>query len=532
VDIKKAVQVIGRLIVCALGALMLSAIQLLPFIELAQLSDRVVRNVYSLVTFRSFPPRELINFIFPFFFGNPAQFGGFTDVLIGQDFQDWLISPYVGIIPLILIIFAFGRKKKQTMFFLGTAIIGLLLAFGHYTPFYRLVFLIPGVSLIRYPVKYLFLVTFSLAVLAAFGFDHLYQAEREWLKKQVRIIWFVAGGLAIAFGLAFLLRQQIFSWLAGHYSARMPNYFFELLADMIGFNLLSFFFVVVYIAGLAVILMMYSRQLIRPVFFVFLLISLIAADLLANGANIAVPVSAWVMNKIPTNYQLLQKEQKMGRLFYTPELERENRLILGKNYDDALFEAKDNLTANWGIPAQIYDFYGYESVLPYKMYNFYRQNFKTIQLEKLSRYNVSFIAAERPIKLPGLRLLRHKKKYQLNVYLYENQKVRERAYLLLPGECTIKSYRPGNIIVQTATKQLNRLFLAESYYPGWRVYIDGREGKLRSAEELFCGVDLPAGEHLVSFTYQPLSFYLGTWLSGLTIVLMVAGGLFYFKKNR
>ncbi len=51
--------------------------------------------------------------------------------------------------------------------------------------------------------------------------------------------------------------------------------------------------------------------------------------------------------------------------------------------------------------------------------------------------------------------------------------------------------------------------LSDQFYPGWRAYVDGRESPIYRANYLFRAVPVPAGEHVVEFTYQPVSVGLG-----------------------
>ncbi|MBU0672630.1 MAG: YfhO family protein [Candidatus Margulisbacteria bacterium] len=514
----------------------LVAIQLLPFLELAKYSDRVARTAYDIVTFRSFPPRELINFIFPYFFGNPAQFGGFTETLIGKGFQDWLISPYLGILPLVFVFLAFDKNKKLAKFFLITSLVALLLAFGKYTPLYHLVYFIPGISMIRYPVKYLFLVTFCLVILSAMGFDQLLSAfdhNKERLRRLLRVLWLGLSVLSLLFLLLYFLRNELFVFLAKNYSTNMPQYFFDLLASIIEFNLLSFFFVIVYLFAFSLLLLMAYQGRIKKTLFAALVVLLVAADLFSNSSTIAVPVSARVFSQVPENYQILQQDKGLYRFFYTPELEKENRLILGKDYDDALLETRDNLTANWHIPYYFFDFYGYESIKPMGLFEFYRQSFKKDKLMKnlrfLSRYNVRYIAASESLRSPFLKLLRHKKKYGLEVYLYENQNVLPRAYVLYGNKgpesrwtrVETSKYSPNEIIISAKLNEPGRLFLSDAYYPGWQVYVDGRRTKIDREAKYFRSVKLEPGQHQVRFVYSPLSLKLGAVISLLTVLSLI-----------
>ncbi|MBN2058660.1 MAG: YfhO family protein [Candidatus Saganbacteria bacterium] len=529
-------------------ALGLTAVQLLPFLELAGYSDRVARTAYGLITMRSFPPRELINFIFPYFFGNQAVFGGMTETIIGKNFQDWLISPYLGILPLVLVFFAFAKRRKKAFFFLAAAVIALLLAFGKYTPLYYVIYLMPGFSLIRYPVKYLFLLNFSLVVLAAFGFERLMflvAEQREHLGRLAGyLLWLLLGMLGV-FLAGFFGRAAIFAFLARNYSPKLPAYFFELLAGMIEFNLLSFFFVVVYLFGLWLLLFLAAKDKIKRFAFAGLLILLTAADLFANGSTVAVPVAATVFSAVPPNYQILLKDKGLFRFFYTPELEKKNRYIAGEDYNDALLETKDNFTANWHMLDHFFDLCGYESVQPLELTAFYEEAFKqeklTRNLPYLSRFNVKYIASERPLGSAFLKLLRSKNKYGLEVYLYQNLNVMPRAYVLYGNKgpewswtrVKFLKYSPNEILISARAEQEDaRLFLSEAYYPGWQAFVDGKEAEIQRANDFFRSVRLPRGSHTVRFVYLPLSFRLGGLISLLTVLGLLAGGAYYYQKAR
>jgi hypothetical protein len=506
-------------------ALGLVAVQLIPFLELAGLSDRVVRTAYEVVTFRSFPPRELITFIFPYFFGNPAQFGSYTETLLGKNIQDWLISPYLGILPLIFVFFSFKRKKAR--FFLWAALVSLLLAFGKYTPLYRIIYLIPGIAMIRYPVKFLFLVTFCLTILSAFGFEEL-QAYYDVQKQKFKKIFFAILPLSlvslITFMLGYSFRVQIYNFLLKRYPTNVPEYFFKLLARIIEFNLLSFFNITLYLLVFAALLWLGYKNKIKKSVFLGLMVLLVLADLFSNGYSITTPAKAWVFEKAPKSYEILMEEKGIYRFLYTPELEEENRLIYGENYDEALFEAKSNFTANWHIPYYLYDFYGYASIKPAGFRSYYNSNFRKDKIrnniKELSLFNVKYIAAAEKLNIPQFRLLRRRRKYGLAVYLYENKRVKPRAYME-SGKAKIISYAPTEIIVSTNSWKEDFLFLSDSFYPGWRVFVDGKEAKILRANEFFRSVKLGPGKHNVRFIYDPISLKAGFFISLGTIFILI-----------
>jgi len=64
--------------------------------------------------------------------------------------------------------------------------------------------------------------------------------------------------------------------------------------------------------------------------------------------------------------------------------------------------------------------------------------------------------------------------------------------------------------------------LGDTFYPGWRAYVDGRAVAVHCVDYVFRGVVLPPGEHEVTFVYQPLSFRLGLMVSLVTGSVLAA----------
>ena len=62
------------------------------------------------------------------------------------------------------------------------------------------------------------------------------------------------------------------------------------------------------------------------------------------------------------------------------------------------------------------------------------------------------------------------------------------------------------------------LVLTDQNFPGWKVFVDGEETELLTADMIFRGVPLGAGTHEVEFRYRPTSIVFGGVLSGLSAV--------------
>ena len=95
----------------------------------------------------------------------------------------------------------------------------------------------------------------------------------------------------------------------------------------------------------------------------------------------------------------------------------------------------------------------------------------------------------------------------------------------------VELYTPNkiNLLVNTNTNQL--LFLSDTFYRGWKAFIDNQETKIYWADYTFRAVIVPSGSHKVVFSYQPESFNLGRKISAITISVVMAFLIFWKTKN-
>jgi hypothetical protein len=75
--------------------------------------------------------------------------------------------------------------------------------------------------------------------------------------------------------------------------------------------------------------------------------------------------------------------------------------------------------------------------------------------------------------------------------------------------------------VKTTTSAPAFLVTSDTYYPGWRVSVDGAPAHLYQTDYALRGVPVPAGTHTVRFEFRPASFYRGVIVSALALVLLV-----------
>jgi uncharacterized membrane protein YfhO len=92
----------------------------------------------------------------------------------------------------------------------------------------------------------------------------------------------------------------------------------------------------------------------------------------------------------------------------------------------------------------------------------------------------------------------------------------------------LRQERPDQVILQTSQSEPGWVFLADTWYPGWQVQIDGKPGHLLRANYLFMAVQVPAGNHQVIFSYDPSIFIIGLSIS-VTGWLIVIASIIIFK---
>lgn len=99
------------------------------------------------------------------------------------------------------------------------------------------------------------------------------------------------------------------------------------------------------------------------------------------------------------------------------------------------------------------------------------------------------------------------------------------------GQAEVTHFAPESVIVQISTPQNAVLSLAMVDYPGWRAALDGSPTPLRRAYGALLAVEIPAGDHTLTLTYQPLSFMIGLFISALTWAGCIGFALWSWHKG-
>ena len=97
---------------------------------------------------------------------------------------------------------------------------------------------------------------------------------------------------------------------------------------------------------------------------------------------------------------------------------------------------------------------------------------------------------------------------------------------------TITQYSANHLSLAAEAQADGILVLTDTYFPGWRVWVDGVERPVLQANYRFRGVTLPAGRHSIEFKYDSQSFELSADISLATLSLLFIGpGKYSVDKN-
>jgi hypothetical protein len=87
---------------------------------------------------------------------------------------------------------------------------------------------------------------------------------------------------------------------------------------------------------------------------------------------------------------------------------------------------------------------------------------------------------------------------------------------------------PEHVVLRVQAPERGFLHLADQYAAGWQATVDGQPAPIARANFLFRIVEVPAGESVVEFRYAPRSVLLGATVSTLT--LLAVGGFVVWRR--
>ncbi len=524
---------------CYLAILLLSlgigAIQHIPTWELLGLSARANHPYQYLIESLLIQPHQLLKFISPDIFGNPAT----RNYLPTDSYPSKAL--YIGLIPLILALLAVVSRKKNEFVQIFSVTSLLLLLATLRSPISELFYRIPVPFLsTSSPSNAIFLMSFSLAILAGFGLDHIQKVKKHLF---VTII-----------GIALLL---LFSWTLEilHVLPMQKN------------NLI--YTTLVFIASIFGFALLWKTKRLALVILIFLTVF----DLFYffQKFNPFVPAALVFPNTTVTDW--LQKNSGIDRFWgygtgaIAANIASQYHLFSPDGYDP-LYPKRYGEFISAGGDGNIARQFTNQTRSDAKIAPGYGKldlSANQFRLKLLQLLGVRYIldrSENGSTELTFPSNLFSQKATLIDWRIYEYRDALPRAYLVSSyevtttpeqfenlffdpsfdpkktilleeqtdtllsaqsseGQAKILNYQPNKVTIETTTAGTKLLFLSDTYFPGWVATVDHVPTKIFRAFWSFRAVVVPAGTHTVVFSYQPQSFLSGIKTSIISVVLII-----------
>jgi hypothetical protein len=578
---RRRISLFGIFLLLFLG---MSSVQLLPFIELAGQSVRTNGLSFVEATTWSLHPKDLVQLLIPDLFGyqlRPEEY---------WRNQSWLKTLYLGCIPILLSLFFFTHRDKRRWGFLIVIGLSLALAFGRYNPFYvHLYNYVPLLDKVRYPVKFLFLATLVISVTAGLGFERLRAGIKDGdvqVKRVAKAILVCACCAACSLGLLGYFDTHVAHFLQAR--GLCPPSYNDIGVNL--HNLKRLLFVTVLFGSILFVglrLKAYGR------FLPFAVITLLAVDLFFAHKGFYTTMKAEAYHRNSPNMDFVLSDRSLFRTYVTPKTMEERSVLVSslRGLDDPLMIEKEKIVPGLGLERHIFHSGG-AAVLPQarvrNLHSLIKTSPRPDSTNLLSLMNVKYVISVPEIDSPEFALAKtgveglppdvQEAAREKTVKVYENLGCLPRAFLVGEHKVVLsdddfkeilsrKDFRPQELVLleeepeqipsgadtvghrereervevleyhnnsvslEVSLARPKFLFMSESYYPGWKAYVDGDERRIYRANYAFRAVFLEPGDHRVDFIYRPMTFLLGAAISVATL-MSVIGFLWTSRRGK
>ena len=97
-------------------------------------------------------------------------------------------------------------------------------------------------------------------------------------------------------------------------------------------------------------------------------------------------------------------------------------------------------------------------------------------------------------------------------------------------QAKITSYESERVAIEANLESPGIVVLADVYYPGWELTIDGVSAPLYRVNRMMRGAAVPSGKHRVVFRYRPMSYRAGLVITCVGLPLLGLFGLFFLFR--
>lgn len=488
--------------------IVITSIQWLPTFQFINLSGRGLDQIDWQKADWFLPFQNLAQFIAPDFFGNPTTLNYFGIWNYGE------FIGYIGILPLIFIFYAlFYRRDKKTLFFSALAFLSLLFLLPNPISFLPYTLKIPFLSTSQ-PTRLMGILDFSLAILAAFGFDLFLRKTN--LKKTFSVVLFL--GLTI---LGLWIVAQFLNFEVSKRNLLLPTILFAVSSLLL------------------IIFPILKDKRIKSILIV-LILGITVFDLLRFGEKFTPFTKKEYLFPQTKTLEFLKNKEKENGVFrfmttdsriFPPNFSIIYRLQSVDGYDP-LYLARygELIAASERGEANIKTPFGFNRIItPHrvdsKIMNLLNVKY-ILSLEEETSGNLKKVFQEGETRVYENKNVLPRAFFVSQIELAENKKMAiqmmfredfdfwQKAVVegslihnsnggkLNIGKVKIISYSENKVILETENEGDGFLVLVDTFYPTWQVKIAGKKSIIYRTDYNFRGVFVPAGKQQIEFYEQ------------------------------
>jgi hypothetical protein len=477
-----------RLLLGFAGGLLLSGAHWLPMLQLLHETPRTNLSVWGA---NRFPLRleQIPLLLVPDLYGTPWQ-GNW----LGRG-NYWEVAHAVGILPLMAAIVAW-RARSEARFWLIITFLSWWLALGTSGGLYILAYyLLPGLKAFHDPARWLIVTDFALCVAAALGWEHL-RYSRKWL--------FLPLGLVLFAALWVWQGANLIGWAAHHdviRASRPETASPELIASAHATAVTGLQRAIA-VAVWALLILRLTASLRWWAGMLLVLFDLLP---LAIPANPTADITA--LTQPPGTVQTVTRTG--GRLFVPEQVPMWRKYVsyvdYGANTPEYLRRWQQMLGSNIGMLWGVSEASGYEPVPVQQAVRHYvqwaqqwkRSRDDVLLLQLLQRAGVGAVATGKDADSWRVFPLPH---HPMRAWTTESSAPLV-VHDLSPQCVEIVNISPGELV------------LADTAYPGWKVWVNGQSQSWRTFDSVFRAVPVTTPSSRVLWRYEPDVFRIGFYLS-------------------
>jgi hypothetical protein len=560
-----------RALLAVAFAFALSAVNFLPFIDYVAESPRGAEGGrgYEYATSFSMPPAETIGLAIP-------EQHGVLGTYHGKSFFKQH-TEYVGafVIAMLLLGFVFARRSGHWIFFAVTTLVALSMSYGGFTPIYRLYYtLLPGVNKFRAPSISFFLVAMSLVTMAAITLEKL-ASIRDNAPEEEKVARRTAKagvktntdaekakfGTVVLMGLGvfMLFVSQVIpspvnestGWLRfGLFLALTSLLLWLWLADKVSSRMIAMALCVITLVDLWVVTRKFF-QVVPPPEEVYAPDDIVQYLRAENDSS-----RVWVLpfggqavyhgmeqvgdNRIPLRNYLMHFGIEQAGGEHGNQLDRWNKYAgageqVYVDWHNFLSNPQFRSAANIRYIISGLDLRGEagDSAAPHmqEVYRgpngiLYRNNLVLPRAYVVPRVQVI------PDTDSALAFLKQPGWDPRQVAVVDRPIGATLPETPLQHTAVITERRPDQVVVRTNANRPALLVLADVYAHGWKAYVDEKPTPIAITNVAFRGVPIDAGEHTVTFVFDPDDLETGRIISAILAAMLIAYGIGYIIVRR